>query len=475
MIGRKKEQTILEKVKQSAESEFVAVIGRRRVGKTFLIEEFFNNEIVFQLSGQKDFTNRAHMTLFVEQLKKRFPNVKFKQRNSTWLNIFLNLIQCLELDSNRIDKKRVIFFDELPWLCNQKSTFLAALGYFWNDWARKNNIVLVVCGSAASWIISNIVKEKGSLYNRMTKLIRVEPFTISETKEYFESKNINFNQEQLLQIYMTMGGIPFYLKEVEPNMSAIQNIQNICFSQNGLLKNEYGNLYDALFDNSKDYKKIIECLFTKKRGLTKIEISEFTKLLPNGAFYDKIEELVECGFIIEIQDMSGKSKSNLFRLVDEYSFFYHQFIKKNKLNTDDYWFTIHNSPSYHAWSGYAFENFCLRNIYKITDALKISVIKKQIGSFYTKKSDKNDGCQIDILIDRADECINIIECKYHKQDFYLTSDEAKKIVKRKASFEYISKTKKQVFITLVSIGSLVPSKESLGLINQSISAEVFFD
>lgn len=473
MIGRYEEQKILKKVLQSKTSEFVAVIGRRRVGKTYLIEEYFANELVLQMSGQKDFTNQQHIKIFADKLKVNFPNVKLPKRNSNWLNLFINLIACLEQYATISDQKMVVFFDELPWLCQQKSGFLAALGYFWNDWARRKNIVLVVCGSAASWMLSNIVKEKGSLYNRVTKIIRVNPFTIAETNEYLQSKNINFSKDQLVQVYMVMGGIPFYLKELESGMSAVQNIQQICFSQNGLLTHEYGNLYDALFTNSEDYKKIIEVLFSKKRGMTKMEIAIAAKLIPNGKFYDKIEELVECGFVIELQDMSNKTKSNLFRLVDEYSMFYHQFIKKHKAKTDDYWFSTFNTAAYHAWSGYAFENFCLRHINKIVDALKISGMKYNLASFYAKKTAKSDGAQIDILLDRADQSINLIECKFFKQEFYLSSDEARKIKRRKAAFEHYSKTKKQIFITLVTLGTLIPSRESLGLIDQEISGDAF--
>jgi uncharacterized protein len=473
MIGRKAEQKILSKVLQSPESEFVAVIGRRRVGKTYLIEAYYKDSIVFQMSGQKDFTHQQHIRIFADKLKANFPKVKFKERNTNWLNVFVNLITCLEIEKMKSDKKLVVFFDELPWLCNQKSTFLAALGFFWNDWARKNNIVLVVCGSAASWMLSNIVKEQGSLYNRVTKLIKVNPFTLDETQEYLQSKNVHFNLDQLIQLYMIMGGIPYYLKEIEPSISAVQNIQNICFSENGLLTHEYGNLYDALFTNSKDYKKIIEALFSKRRGLTKMEIAVATKLTPNGDFYDKIEELVECGFVVELQDMGEKTKSNLFRLVDEYSFFYHQFIKKHKVKSEDYWYRLYNSPSYHVWSGYAFENFCIRNIDKIIDGLKIAGMKSNVGSFYVKKKADSDGAQIDLLLDRDDQCINIIECKFYKQEFYLSAEEANKIKRRKATFAHFSKTKKQIFVTLVTLGTLIPSKESIGLIDQEISGTVF--
>ncbi len=472
MIGRYEEQKILLKSLHSKQSEFIAVVGRRRVGKTHLIEEFFKDQMAFHISGQKDFTNQQHLKIFTLKLKAQFPKAKFPQPCDNWLNLMLNLIHCLKSKSS---KKRVVFFDELPWLSKPKSNFLAALGYFWNEWARKNNVILVVCGSAASWMLSNIVREKGSLYNRMTKLINVQPFTIQETKAFFESNNIRFTTEQLIQIYMVMGGIPHYLKEVEKGASAIQNIQRICFSPNGLLVKEYGNLYDALFTNSQDHKKIIEVLFKSKKGLTKLEISKASKLLPNGAFYDKIEELVECGFIMEVHDITEKSKHNLYRLIDEYSLFYHHFIKNNKSATKTLWHSIANTSKYHAWSGYAFENLCFRHIQKIKTALQIGGMVTKAGSFYARSKAGVAGAQIDMIIDRADQCLNIIECKFFKDDFYLTKNEAEKIKKRKATFQYHSATKKQIYITTISPGQLIFSKASIGLIDQAFNTDIFLD
>lgn len=471
IVGRKDEKLILSYALENKGSHFIAVVGRRRVGKTYLIEEFFKDHFTFSISGQKDFRDIEHKKVFVNQIDRFFPELPFTSKESSWLDLFLHLIKCLE----QKQKRPVIFFDELPWLSNKRSSFLAALGYFWNEWARINNAILIVCGSAASWMIKNIVKEKGSLYNRMTKLIRLQPFTIEETKEYLEKKDIFYNSAQLIDIYLVLGGIPHYLNEVQPGLSAIQNIQNICFSKNGLLSYEYGNLYDALFDNSTDYKKIIEALFSKKSGLTKSEIALRSKLLPNGAFYHKIDELLECGFIMEVASFDAKQKTYLYRLIDEYSLFYHYFIKGNKFNRDDYWFSLFNTPSYHSWSGYAFENFCFRHYGKIVDALKISGMKTQIGSFYVKGNDDIDGIQIDMLIDRADQCLNLVECKYYKDHFYLSATEANNIRKRKALFLHHTRSKKQIFVTLISTGNLIQSKESIGLIDHSFSTEIFLN
>ena len=471
MIGRKEELVILKKTLQGSQSEFISILGRRRVGKTFLIEEFYEEHMRFQMSGQKDFSNKDHLKIFKQKLNKQFDGIKLPNKTDNWLNGIQNLIYCLENTKDVSTKKRVVFFDEVPWLSKPKSKFLAALGYFWNEYARKNKIILVICGSASSWMLSKIIKEKGSLYNRMTKLIHIQPFSIAETQAFLESKGIFYNTEQLISIYMAFGGIPHYLNEVESGTSAVQNIQRMCFTPNGLLVNEYGNLYDALFTNSQDHKKIIEALFKTKRGLTKLQIAKETELSANGAFYIKIEELISCGFVMEVQDVGKKTKHNLLRLIDEYSLFYHQFIKGNKTITEDHWHGLSNTPQYHSWSGYAFENFCFRHLKNIKKALGINGIISNTASFYAKPSEKEPGAQIDMVIDRADKCINIIECKYFKEDFYLSKSEAEKIKSRKAVFRYHSNTKKQLFVTLISPGRLIQSKESIGLIDNTISAD----
>jgi uncharacterized protein len=262
-----------------------------------------------------------------------------------------------------------------------------------------------------------------------------------------------------------MGGIPHYLKEVEGNKSALQNIQTICFTTNGLLTNEFENLYDALFDNSKDHKTIIKALHKTKKGLTKQEIATHTKLTPNGAFYTKIEELKLSGFIIEVQAYNATSKWNVYRLIDEFTYFYLSFMGKTPIQTDDYWYTLMSSAAYHSWTGYAFENICFRHITNIKKSLGIHGIKTEIGSYYEPSKNEKLGAQIDLLISRADNCINLIECKYYNNEFYLQASEANKIKTRKAHLIHAVNNKKQIFVTLISPHAMIPSKESLGLVD----------
>ncbi len=465
MIGRIAEQKILLTALEGNQSEFIAVTGRRRVGKTYLIEQTYQSAMLMQLSGYKDFTNKQHLKLFANSIKQTFPKVALKERNDTWLNVFTNLITCLEMDLKKSKAKQVLFFDELPWLAKPKSGMLAALSFFWNSYAKDKEIVVVICGSAASWMIQKVINDKGGLYNRITKRIHLNPFTLHETKQYLETKNVFYNNEQLIQLYMVMGGIPHYLKEVEGNKSALQNIQKICFTANGLLTNEFENLYAALFENSKDHILIIKALHKIKKGLTKQEIAANTKLTPNGAFYTKLEELKLSGFIIEVQAYNATSKWNVFRLIDEFTYFYLSFMGKTSLQPDDYWYTLLSSTAYTVWTGYAFENICFRHISNIKKSLGIHGIKTEIGSYYELAKNEKRGAQIDLLISRADNCINLIECKYYNNEFYLQSSEANKLKTRKAHLVNAVSNKKQIFVTIISPHTMIPSKESIGLVD----------
>jgi uncharacterized protein len=471
MIERVNEQKVLLGVLKENDSAFIAVTGRRRVGKTYLIEQTYASNTLLQLSGFKDFTNNQHLKLFANAITQAFPGITLVEKNDSWLNAFTNLISCLEVELKPDSPKRVIFFDELPWLAKPKSGMLAALSFFWNSWAKNKKIILVICGSAASWMIEKVINDKGGLYNRVTKLLHLKPFTLYETKLFLESRNVFYNNEQLIQVYMVMGGIPHYLKEMEGNKSALQNIQSICFSANGLLRYEFENLYDALFSNSKDHKSIIKALHKKKKGLTIIEISKETKLIPNGAFYAKIEELTLSGFIIEVQAYNAKSNWNVYRLIDEFTFFYLSFMSKINISADDYWYNLSSSAAFKVWTGYAFENICIRHINNIKKSLGISGIQTELGCYKQVSENGMKGAQIDLIISRADNCVNLIECKYYNNSFYLQTAEVNKIKERKAHLMRVVKNKKQIFVTLISPHAMIPSKESLGLVDIILDAE----
>lgn len=469
LVGRFKEIKIMSDMLLSDEPEMLAIIGRRRVGKTFLIRQVYKNTMCFEMTGIKDATKKEQLYNFSVQMKE-FSKSKIELAiPENWIKAFNQLAGYLDLLKTK--KKKVVFFDELPWLATHRSGFLEALAHFWNNWANKQNIVVVICVSAASWMIEKVVQSKGGLHNRITKLIQLEPFSLAETELFFKKKNVKLTRYQIVQIYMTMGGIPHYLKEVEPGLSAAQNIDNICFQRNGLLKNEFQKLYPALFDHAQNHENIIRALAKKGVGLTRNEIVRLTKFSDGGSLTRYLGELVTSGFISQYQPFGKQKKDALFRLTDEYSLFYIRFIEKGKNSS---FVQLNNLPSWKSWSRFAFESLCMKHAVKIKQALGISGISATESSYIKRGKDGEEGFQIDMLIDRSDNSINICEMKFYESEFIIDAVYAKKLRLRKSGFREHSKTRKQLFLTLISTFGITQNKHSIGLIDNNISIDALF-
>jgi len=444
LIGRKKEQEILQKALVSNAPEMVAIIGRRRVGKTFLVRTAYAKQLVFEITGLQNATKAEQLQNFALRLNNYAKPIIPIQPTSNWLDAFQMLINFLETKIGK--EKIVVFLDELPWLATKKSGFLKALGFFWNSWASQKNIIIVICGSAASWMIQKVVRHKGGLHNRITRRIYLKAFSLLETKLFLHSKQINMNHYQILQIYMAMGGIPHYLKEIEKGKSAIQNIDDICFSKNGLLQDEFSSLYLALFENAEEYIKIIRVLAKKKQGLTRQEIIKNGKL-PNGGGTTKIlEELVSSGFLTNYYAFGNKKKEMRYRLSDEYSLFYLKFIENKRNDGNGTWKRLSQTQTWKSWSGYSFESICLKHTSQIKEALRIGGIYSEASVYNKKGTTDIPGCQIDLLIDRNDQVINLFELKFYKEDFLISKDYASKLRQKIALFKAGTKTKKQLFL-----------------------------
>jgi AAA+ ATPase superfamily predicted ATPase len=392
----------------------------------------------------------------------------------TWLAAFRQLILVMEA-MKTVDRKRILFFDELPWLAGRKSGFLAALGFFWNNWASKNNIIIVICGSAASWMIQKVVHHKGGLHNRITRRIHLQPFTLAETEQFFHAKNIHLNRYQIAQIYMTMGGIPHYLKEVENGKSAVQTIDDLYFSQNGILRDEFTKLYPALFEQEERHIAIIRALAKKWKGLTRSEIITATKLPEGGNTSKVLQELIYSGFVNAYYPFGKKKKSKLYRLTDEYSLFYLHFIENKRTQEKGIWTKLSQTATYSSWSGYSFENLCLKHIPQIKKALQIGGVYTESSSFYYKGDEDRNGVQIDLLIDRNDQVINLCELKFYRDQYRIDKQEAAALRARLNTFMEVSKTKKQVFLTFITSFGLLPNQHSLGLVDQHFSMDILFE
>lgn len=469
IIGRQEEQLILADIYNSKGADMLAITGRRRVGKTFLIRTYFHNKIHFELNGILHATLAQQLQHFDMAFAKSKPGKRKTLSTPNWLNAFEQLAK--HLDSLRTKKKLLIFIDELPWLDTHRSGFLAAFDWFWNSWASRKNILVIICGSASSWMTSKIINNRGGLHNRVTKRLHLKPFTLAETAAFLQHKQVKLSHYQILSLYMALGGIPHYLKEVKKGQSAAQNINRICFAPNGLLVNEFDNLYHALFNNAKQHMAIIFALASKSKGMSRAELLEATGFSDGGSFTQLLTALEQSDFISANAPFNKVKKETLYRLTDEYSLFYIRFMR-NKKNVN--WLQLSALPTYKTWSGYAFENICIKHIDVLKQALGISNVYTELSSLYFKGNKLQKGAQIDLLIDRKDQVINICEAKFTDKPFVITRAYATELQQKLAVFQQRTGTRKTLFLTMITPIGLLQNQYSIGLVQQEIAVENLF-
>ena len=364
-----------------------------------------------------------------------------------WQSAFVQLEQYLRKVKTK--GKKVIFIDELPWLDNAKSGFLSAFEYFWNTYASsQKDIFLVICGSATSWIMNKIIKNRGGLHNRVTRQICLQPFTLKETEQFLKSKKIVMSRFQIAECYMILGGIPYYLEQLEKSLSLSQNIDNLFFKKNAILRDEYSKLYASLFKSPEKYMQIIEALAKKRKGLTRDEIVTFSHISNGGGLTTMLEELELCGFISINNNFTTKKNLQLYRLTDFYSLFYLHFVKGKRETTDDYWSSLIDNTTHKAWAGYSFELLCQTHILQIKRALSIGGLVSYTSGWRSKNAD--NGAQIDLLINRNDNIINLCEMKYTTKEFIITKSYDEHLRNKRGTFIEESGTKKSVHITMIT-------------------------
>lgn len=481
MVGRREELKILEKIYNSNEAELLAVYGRRRVGKTYLISEFFRDKgIYFELTGTKDAKMQEQLINFSSEFSRVFLRGERNPSPANWTEALSQLKTAIDkLGGN---KKVILFFDELPWLASQKSAFLQALEHVWNrHLSRNKQIIVIICGSAASWMITNIIHNKGGLHNRVTKKIRLLPFTLSETEEFLKSRNIDLDRKQITELYMATGGVAQYLKYAQRGESAAQIINNMCFNKDGELFGEFERLYRSLFDNYENHLKIIRALSISSTGLTKNELLKLTRLRSGGGSSKLINELEESNFIAYIPAFNKRKTTGKYILLDEYSLFYLTWIDKLPRSGleapgSDYWLKMRSSRSWSAWSGYAFENICFRHMTKIKTALGIAGINtvESGWSYVPAKNSEEKGAQVDMLIDRADNCINLCEMKYYDTEFLIDRDYATALKNRKDIFRKKTGTRKTLFTTMITIYGAKENEHYLSAVDNQLTVDDLF-
>lgn len=463
IIGREHEKKQLEKIYSSNQAEFVAVYGRRRVGKTWLIREFFQQKscIFFRSSG----IHKGRLKKQLENFKKEIEDVFYKNRKGAklasfpdWHSAFESLTDAINLfDTNQ---KVVIFLDELPWMATPKSGLLEALDYFWNRyWSENKNIKLVICGSAASWIIGNVLHDTGGLHNRVTLRLPIDPFSLPETKAYLAWKKIRYTNEQILALFMCIGGIPFYLNFIEKGLSAIQNINNICFNKKGALYDEFSLLFSSLFKKHQMHEEIIIFIAGKREGVGRHEI-ESSLGYKGGRLTERLRELEEAGFIVAFTPWK-KERGIYYRVIDEYTLFYLFWIAPRSANritgevSEKYWEIISAKPAWKAWSGYAFESVCLKHIGQIRKALHIPDGAEVFPWRHAPEKGKDEsGAQVDLVFDRPDGAVNLCEIKYCSSPYVIDKKYASALLAREKIYCSVAKTDKQIFHSMIVSGGL---------------------
>lgn len=445
IVGREQEIQLLNKKYDSDRSEFVALYGRRRVGKTYLVRTLFKDRLTFSMTGLANANLQEQLLNFRLTFNEQFPALN-DEKKASWMEAFQQLKQIISRSRQR---KKVIFIDELPWFDTPKSGFIKALEHFWNSWASaRTDVMLIVCGSAASWMIHKLINNRGGLHNRVTQRMRIEPFSLRECEQLMQYKKINLDRYQLIQLYMVLGGIPFYWDDVEKGLSAAQNIQKLCFSSNGLLKAEFSNLFKSLFSHAERHEEIVAALSKKNKGLTREEILEQISLANGGGFSRLLEELEESGFIRKYLPFGKKSRESLYQLSDFFSLFHLKFMEENKETDKNHWLKMIDSPIHRSWSGYAFEQVCMSHVPEIKRALGIEGMEAHVFSWKSQK--QQNGAQIDLVIDRRDGAINVCEMKFSVNLFSIDKKYDAELRNKIGAFKEETKTRKSVFLTMVT-------------------------
>ncbi len=483
LIGREPEIRLLELFLTSSSAEFLAIYGRRRVGKTFLIRQFFaEKEVVFfDVTGAQNASLKEQINHFTKQIGKVFYKGARLTPGKNWDETFDLLTEAIETVER--NKKVVLFFDEFPWMATRNSKLLQSLDYYWNQhWSKDKKVKLIICGSSASWIIEKIVNNKAGLHNRITKNIYLEPFNIPQTESFLKQAAIKLTNRQIIELFMVMGGIPYYLNKVEKNLSATQLIERLAFRQKSFLWEEFDNLFSSLFNEADIFIEIIRLIASYRYGIGQEALfKKIGKKLHGKNGIEKLKALQDAGFIISFKPHFHKTRGVYYRVIDEYCLFYLYWIEPVKSTllkkslVDGYWDKLKSKPSWHSWSGLAFEAVCYKHLPQIAKALSLGPTAiPDTWRYVPKQEDSSQGTQIDLLFDRDDDAITICEIKYSDKPFKITKEYAEKLKQKKEVFRKITRTSKQLFLVMISANGIQQNAYSTELIDGVVTLDDLF-
>ena len=473
IIGREKEMADLQRCLDSNRSELVIVYGRRRVGKTYLVDQFFKSKYDFTYVGGHKLSQRVQLRNFGKALKLAMGE-RTARKFGDWFDAFDVLEEYLE--SLPTDRKKVVFIDEMPWIDSLRSNFTDAFENFWNGWAaRRRDIIFIASGSATSWMIDNLVENQGGLHARITCQIYLRPFTLFETEKYLKSRGCQWDRFQIAQCYMFFGGIPFYLSLIDTKQSLVQNVDTLCFSRGGALRFEFDELYNALFIHSDKYIAVVRLLAEHRSGMTSLDISDITGI--DGERLTKVlRNLERCDFIMKFRYYGKKKQDIVYKLADFYTLFYLKYIELNKESYDEQWWQHHStSHSVESWQGLTFELLCLMHIRQIRHQLNIGGVATEVSTWFDQADKKKAvrGSQIDLIIERADRIIHLCEMKFSQGEFRITKDYEDKLRNRMSIFKEKTKNKMTLVHTFVTTYGVANGKYS-NIVHSEVTLDGLF-
>ena len=475
VIGRKQEIAELTRRYESDRAEFIAVYGRRRVGKTFLINEVLGGGMAFHHTGLSPYDRKRKVSLKAQLQNFQFSLIRHGmegiEQPKSWMEAFFLLEQLLDRLDN--GSRQVVFIDELPWMDTPRSGFLTALESFWNGWGcSRHNLCFVICGSATSWMLDNIINNKGGLYGRLTCEMKLSPFTLSETEQFFMNRNIDMSRYNIIQAYMILGGIPFYLDCFNPSYSLAQNIDTLFFNRKAKLGDEFDRLFNSIFDNASDCMKIIRCLGRRHAGYRREMIARETGISPNGDFTKLLKALIASDFVTRYVPWGNAGNEEYYKLSDCFCWFWLHFKEKLEISEQDYWLHHMKEPEITSWRGIAFEEVCLQHIQQIKMALQIAGVASQESSLIVSGDNDTEGMQIDLLIDRADDVVNVCEMKFSKSNYVITKSYADRLMRHIDQLERAQPNKKY-HLTFVTVNPIERNAYS-DIVKSSITSDELF-
>ena len=471
LIGRERECEELRWAMDSNRSELVILYGRRRIGKTFLVRKFFDDRYSFHFVGAHKQKKDAQLQNFREALV-RYSGDSTLQPPTDWHEAFVCLENYLE---GCKEERKVVFFDEMPWIDTQGSEFVDALEYFWSSWVQnRDDIVFIACGSATAWMKDRLEDNQGGLHNRITHRIYLRPFYLNECRAYLHEHGFDWDDYQILQCYMVFGGVPYYLSLLRPYLSLPQNVDSLVFRRGGDLSDEFDELYNALFNKADRYLVIVKLLSTKREGFTRSEIEKKTGY-GGGGLSKMLANLERCDFIVSYAQFGNKNKQTLYRLSDFFTLFYLRYVEDNRSRDEQYWQHHFTDRSVESWEGFAFEEVCLRHLPQIKRGLGIAGMATEASSwrFVPQKDDERKKAQVDLVIKRADKMVHLVEMKFSETPFVITKAYETRLQERKNLFMEATGISRGVLHTFISPLGLAKGLHS-SLVHSQITAEDLF-